>query len=401
MRVAIIGGGAAGFFALNSILQHHPDADVTLFEKSNKLLSKVKISGGGRCNATHASESISSLASNYPRGAKFLKKSFHQFWVPNTIDWFKERGVDLVEESDGRMFPSTNKSESIIRALTDHIDGKYRLELNATITSIQRNGEQWAITINQSNEVFDKVIIASGGASKAKSLAWLEPLQLNLVPPVPSLFTLNIHDAELHALKGLSVPMGHVKLAGSKLKTKGPILITHWGLSGPSVLKLSAVGALELADMMYDFNVLINWIGIGEEEVISIIRNLQQTSSKRVANQPMSGLPARLWKYLLKRADVNDDKPWSALNKKERNRLASTLTACEFHVKGKTTFKEEFVTAGGIDLGEVNPNTMELRKHQGVYAAGEVLNIDGVTGGFNFQAAWTTGFIAGKLTTSV
>ena len=395
-KVAVIGGGAAGFFAALSAAQHHPSAQVVLFEKTAKLLSKVKISGGGRCNVTHHCFSPSALSKHYPRGGKQLKKALGTFQASDTVAWFESRGVALKTESDGRMFPTTDSSQTIIDCLLREVDQHgVDVRLQSPVRELTPLA-QGGFTLN--GEHFDRVVVATGGSPKREGLAWLEALGHAVADPVPSLFTFNMPGSDITALMGVVVPNALVRIQGTKLTQQGPVLVTHWGMSGPAVLKLSAWGARELATRGYEFSVQVNWIGVANEaEVNAAIDDaMPDMRKKKVANACPFELPKKFWAFLLARAEVPADAVWLDLGKKAKNKLVNTLLNDVYEVRGKTTFKEEFVTCGGIALGEVDFNTMQSRVVPGLYFAGEVLDVDGVTGGFNFQASWTTGFVAGR-----
>ncbi|MEZ4722535.1 MAG: NAD(P)/FAD-dependent oxidoreductase [Flavobacteriales bacterium] len=401
MKVAIIGGGAAGFFTAISAKAHHPEADVHLLERSNKLLAKVKVSGGGRCNVTHNQLNNRLLSQYYPRGEKFLRIAFEQFSVSDTVQWFESRGVQLKTEADNRMFPVTNDSQTIIDSLTSEARGQgTRVRLQTPVSTIYRKSEGFSLSIGAGSEHFDKVIIATGGSPKREGLQWLAELGHEIVDPVPSLFTFNMPKNPITHLMGVSVPNAQIRIVGSKLSATGPLLITHWGISGPAVLKTSAYGARELAQLNYNFKCAINWLGGTKEHLVrsEIEELLPDIGKRKITNRNPFELPSRLWDYFLNRAEVDSEKPWNEIGKKSLNKLINTLVNDEYEVKGKTTFKEEFVTAGGVSLDDIDPETMQSKVVPGLYFAGEVMDIDGVTGGFNFQAAWTTGFIAGKLT---
>ena len=399
MNVAIIGGGAAGFFAALSCKHHHPDARVTLYEKTGKLLAKVKVSGGGRCNVTHACFTASQLIKYYPRGGKSLKKPFAHFGPQETIDWFQQRGVALHTESDGRMFPITNQSQTIIDCLVQEAQRLgVIVHTQASVQALRHTEAGYQLKINDQAVIADRVIVATGGSPKRSGLEWLAAMGHTIESPVPSLFTFNVPQESITTLSGLSVGHALVRIPGTKLMSEGPLLITHWGLSGPAVLKLSAWGARTLSERDYQFSVLVNWLGQANEEQIrtDLVNRLPEIGKRKVANRNPFGLPQRLWEYLVIRAGVEADRPWAEVSKKSRNALLHTLLNDTYTVSGKTTFKEEFVTCGGVSLSNVNLRTMESKVCPGLYFAGEVLDIDGVTGGFNFQAAWTTGFIAGQ-----
>jgi len=397
-KVAIIGAGAAGYFAAFSCKKHHPEFDVTIYEKTKKVLQKVKISGGGRCNVTHDARNISDLVKSYPRGGRQLKKCFGTFSVDDTINWFEKRGITLKTEDDGRMFPVSDSSETIIKCFKEEAQKlKIKLLTSQNIVSVDKNSKEFVLNTKEGDQHTDYVIIAAGGSPKASGMRWLNDLGHKTVPPVPSLFTFNFSHNNIKHLMGLSVPNGTVKIIGTKLQYQGPILITHWGVSGPAVLKLSAWGARHLNDLDYDFKVQINWTdNLNEESLRSVIQDIKG-SSKKIINANFLSVPNRLWEYLLEKNNIDQNTKCAELDKKSWNKLINSLVNDQFDVKGKTTFKEEFVTAGGVDLSQVDFSTMQSRVLEGVYFAGEVLDIDGITGGFNFQAAWSTGYVAGML----
>lgn len=397
-KLIVIGGGAAGFFCAVNAAQKDPGLQVIILEKTSKLLSKVRISGGGRCNVTHSCFSISDMVKRYPRGASFLKKAFHHFFTTDTIAWFKEKGVLLKTEDDGRMFPVSNTSQTIVECLMKEAN-KYGVEImmNAEVQQISREGETFSISIAGNRTITaDKICIASGGYPKAAQFDWLKRMGHTIEEPVPSLFTFNMPGNSITALMGVSTGHATVKIMGTKLAEEGPLLITHWGMSGPAVLKLSAWGARELQSRNYVFTIMVNWLpAFNENTFREKVQQLRfDIATQKIVNRNPFGLPARLWEYLLQQSGIDDNWRWADLPAKEQNRLVKNVCTQEFRVSGKTTFKEEFVTAGGIQLGEVDVNTMQSRLVPGLYFAGEVLNIDGVTGGFNFQNAWTTGWIA-------
>ncbi|MCH1581896.1 MAG: NAD(P)/FAD-dependent oxidoreductase [Flavobacteriales bacterium] len=398
-QVAVVGGGAAGFFAALSAAHHHPNNNVVLFEKTSKLLSKVKVSGGGRCNVTHACFSPSAFAKHYPRGGRQLKKAFGTFSAQDTIDWFTERGVPLKTEDDGRMFPVANTSEAVIDCLLDeaHKAG-IDIRMKAPVQSIQPlDGGGFDLH----GEQFDRVIVATGGSPKATGFDWLIALGHTISTPVPSLFTFNMPGETITERMGLVVQDAIVRIQGTKLSHQGPVLITHWGMSGPAVLKLSAWGARELAERDYGFTIQVNWTGrTNEEEAARLMADaISASPKKKMANACPFELPKNFWVHALEKAGIHADTTWGELGKKPRNRLLNGLLNDTYSVAGKTTFKEEFVTCGGVTLGEVDFTTMQSRVVPGLHFAGEVLDVDGITGGFNFQAAWTTGYVAGQLNT--
>lgn len=400
LKVAIVGGGAAGFFAAFSVKEHHKDAQVVIFEKSNKILAKVKISGGGRCNVTNACFSASKLSKFYPRGEKEMKKAFSVFQAKDTVEWFAKRGVTLKAESDNRMFPVTDDSQTIIDCFLEEAKLKNIQLLKLTpISKIIPEKTGYTLHHNDTKEHFDKVIIATGGSPKESGSYWLRQLGLAISPPVPSLFTFNIPGDQVKTLMGLVVENATVRIQGTKLRYAGPVLITHWGMSGPAILKLSAWGAKVLAEKKYQFKIQINWLSIKSEEEAHGILDKADASirAKKIMNANPFGLPNRMWAFLLQKVKINPDMKWFDLSKKNLNQLLNTLLNDIYEVSGKTTFKEEFVTCGGVKLSEIDMTSMESKALKNLYFAGEVMDVDGITGGFNFQAAWTTGYIAGQL----
>ena len=396
--VVIIGGGAAGFFCAINVARLNPSQKVVILEKSNKLLSKVRISGGGRCNVTNACFDIGMLARNYPRGANFVKKSFHHFSPKDTIDWFEERGVKLKTEQDGRVFPVTDSSQTVINCLMNEAN-KYGVEIlmNAEVLGLEYKNNQFEIFCSASRRLIaDYLCIATGGYPKASMFEWLKSTGHQIEAPLPSLFTFNLPKHPICSMMGLSVAKAKIKIAGSKLEQWGPVLITHWGISGPAVLKLSAWGAKELADKNYEFSAIFNWIPDFNENTLA--EKLQQFRSSQPAQKIFSRneweLPARLWEFFCNESKITNEMRWADLPSAFQNKLVKCLCNYEVVVKGKTTFKEEFVTAGGIRLLEVEASTMKSKKIPNLYFAGEVLDVDGITGGFNFQHAWTSGYIA-------
>lgn len=403
-RLIVIGGGAAGFFCAVNAARLNPALEVIILEKSNKLLSKVKVSGGGRCNVTHACYSIAEMIKKYPRGSAFLKKAFHHFFTTDTIAWFKKRGVELKAEADGRMFPETDSSQTIIDCLIKE-SNKYGIDIrmNKEVKDMYTEDAKWKLVMKDDSVLkADFVCISSGGYPKKVQYDWLQKADHYIEEPVPSLFTFNMPGNPITELMGVSVEKIIVKIAGTKLAEEGPLLITHWGMSGPAVLKLSAWGARELAICNYRFTISVNWIPDYNEN--SLREKFQQLrfalASQKIINRNPFALPNRLWEYLLNQSGINGDLRWADLPAKEQNKLIKILCASEYPVSGKTTFKEEFVTSGGIQLNEIDFKTMQSKKHQGLFFAGEIINVDGLTGGFNFQNAWTTGWIAAKAISS-
>jgi predicted Rossmann fold flavoprotein len=396
MNVIVIGGGAAGFFAALSYKKHHPDFSVTILEKSDKLLSKVKVSGGGRCNVTHACFENSQLAKFYPRGGKQLKKAFEQFNAKDTVQWFESRGVKLKTEEDNRMFPVTNNSQTIIDCLMDEVNKLgIKIQKGVSVSEIKKETNGFSFLADGVKTFSDKIIIASGGSPKLEGFNWLKDLGHTIVPPVPSLFTFNMPNEPIKKLMGVVANPVSVKIKGTELKSDGALLITHWGMSGPAILKLSSFGARELNAMNYKFEALVNWINKTENETRKFLVE-ELKSKKQIGNKNPFGLPNRLWNFLLEKNEINPEVAWNQTAGKSVNKLINTLVNDSYKAEGKTTFKEEFVTCGGVSLNDVSFETMESKIIPGIYFAGEVLDVDAVTGGFNFQNAWTTGFIAGK-----
>ncbi len=396
----VIGGGAAGFFCAVNAARMSNDLKVIIVEKSSKLLSKVRVSGGGRCNVTHACFDIDEMIRKYPRGQRFVKKGFHQFFTKDTIEWFKERGVELKAEEDGRMFPTTDSSETIIECLIREAN-KYNVEIlmNRQVDSVEKLNDEWIIkTANSELLTANFLCIASGGYPKSSMFDWLKNIGHSIEEPVPSLFTFNLQNNAITKLMGISVADVSVKIIGSKLNERGPILITHWGLSGPAVLRLSAWGARDLAVQNYEFSVVVNWLPDYKEQ--SLREKFQElrmdNSSQKIINKNPFGLPQRLWEYFIYQSGITENMRWADLPAKLQNGLIQNLVSQIFDVKGKTTFKEEFVTAGGIKLSEIDANTMQSKINPNLFFAGEVMDVDGITGGFNFQHAWTSGFVAAK-----
>lgn len=399
--VVIIGGGAAGYFAAIQCAETNKQAKVILLEKSAKVLQKVKVSGGGRCNVTHACFDLKQLAKNYPRGEKHLKSAFSRFFTQDTVNWFEERKVKLKTEADGRMFPVSDDSQTIIDCLEKEV-AKLKIEIRKE-TGVKRvspsfHGGFDIFLANDQKISCQRVIIASGGSPKLEGLDWIKELGLRIEPPVPSLFTFNIPNADLLALQGIAVNPVRVRIPDAKLENCGPLLITHWGLSGPAVLKLSSLGARILAEKEYKFEVQVSWLeNRREDSVRQELFNLKAANpSKQVGGLFPFILPKRLIVYILGKSGIEEKSNWGEVSKESVNLLIQHLLYDTYEVVGKTTFKEEFVTCGGVNLDDIDFKTMEYKRMRGLHFAGEVLDIDGITGGFNFQAAWTTGFIAGR-----
>ncbi|MEP7251501.1 MAG: NAD(P)/FAD-dependent oxidoreductase [Ginsengibacter sp.] len=408
--LVVIGGGAAGFFCAINAASKNKGLRVIILEKTSKLLSKVRVSGGGRCNVTHACFSITEMIKKYPRGEKFLKQSFHHFFTTDTIQWFLERNVKLKTEDDGRMFPESNNSETIIECLLREAN-KYSVEIlmnrevveveNLSLDSNSNNNQNSAahfkLTCRSGQELqADFLCIACGGYSKEQQFNWLAKLGHSYEFPVPSLFTFNVPQNNIVDLMGITLQNVVVKINGTKFKQEGPLLITHWGFSGPAILKLSAFAARRLSELNYDFSISVNWLPhLNENLVLDKLKELRtQIASRKIINSNPFNLPQRFWKYQLESCGIKEDIRWADLLAKLQNLLAIQLCSQQFSVKGKTTFKEEFVTAGGIKLIEVNSVTMQSKLVRHLFFAGEILNVDGITGGFNFQHAWTSGWLA-------
>jgi len=401
-HIAVIGGGAAGFFAALSVKKHHPQYRVSLFEKTDKVLAKVKISGGGRCNVTNSTKDLNSLIKAYPRGGKKLKNIFYRFTTQDTYEWFENRGVALKTEADGRVFPVSNNSQSIIDCLLSEAEKLgISIHYQTAVAHLEKNKDQWLLYFKHTESpiAFEAVIVASGGSPKEQGFKWLKDLGHEIKTPVPSLFTFNLPKESITELTGLVVEHAVVKIKGQGIESTGPLLITHWGFSGPAVLVASSHGARQLAETNYHFEIEVNWLN--ERNTQDLFQQLQkiilQHPLKTIVNQKGFPLPQRLWKFLLEKSNLTIEKRWNELGYKNARRLIELLTHDTYKVSGKTTFKEEFVTCGGVSLESIHLKTLESKKAQGLYFAGEVLDIDGVTGGYNFQAAWSTGYIAGQL----
>jgi predicted Rossmann fold flavoprotein len=395
--ILIIGGGASGFFAAINAASNFPETKIIILEKTTKILSKVRVSGGGRCNVTNYCFENTELVKNYPRGERELRQVFSQFSVQDTIDWFLKRGVKLKVETDGRMFPESNSSETIINCFLSEAQ-KYDIDINFNEEVLFIEQQENGLKIKTSKQTYlaSSVICSIGGHSQEKNYAFLKQCGHTIDELIPSLFTLNLPNSHIKELMGLSVKNGTVKVNGTKHHYTGPVLITHWGLSGPAVLKLSAFAAYDFFKLNYQAGISVNWTGIFNEEELKEELSLNLNLKALVVNTPLFEIPKRLWEYLVLRAGIPLSKPWIELGKKQLNKLAQVLCSDVYDMHGKTTFKEEFVTSGGINLKEVNFKTMESKKVPHLFFCGEVLNIDGITGGFNFQNAWSTAWIASK-----
>lgn len=394
--VIIVGGGAAGFFAAINIAEQHPELKIAILERGKDVLTKVKVSGGGRCNVSHAEFIPQELVLNYPRGEKELLGPFHTFMTGDTMAWFEERGVALKIEEDGRIFPASNSSQTIIDCfLNTAKKNKVSILKNQSVVTIKSKENTWEVKTKEANFLCEKLIIATGSNPKIWKL--LESIGHSVSSPVPSLFTFNITDNRIKDIPGVVIESVEVNVVGSHLSSTGPLLITHWGMSAPAILKLSAFGAIELAKSNYRFKISINFIGKKLKACLAQLKLLKQELSKKtIFKFTQFNLPKRMWQQLVLASHINTETRWADLNKEQLGVLANQLTNAVFEVNGKSTFKEEFVTAGGVNLKEINFKTYESRLHKNLYFAGEVLNIDAITGGFNFQNAWTGAYIVSK-----
>ncbi len=393
-KVIIIGGGAAGYFTAINAKEKNPELDITILEKGKDVLQKVKISGGGRCNVTHACFTPKELIEFYPRGKKELLGPFHQFMTGDTFEWFDDRGVPLKIESDNRVFPEANTSQAIIDCFQNAVDKlDIKVFTNCGVNAVYQQEKQWVINTKNKDFIADKVVVAAGSSKKVWELC--KTLNHKVVEPVPSLFTFNINDKRLVDLLGISVPNATVNIVGTKLEASGPLLITHWGMSGPAVLKLSAFGARILADKNYQYNVEVNWLSRPAEKVLNVLLNLKKKEPRKtvILKSPFTEISKRLWERFVLFSDITKNHNWADLNNLQLEKLTNQLTRGIYNANGRTTFKDEFVTAGGVDLKEINFKRFESKKHKNLFFVGEVLNIDAVTGGFNFQNAWTGGYI--------
>ncbi|MHA7942914.1 BaiN/RdsA family NAD(P)/FAD-dependent oxidoreductase [Formosa sp. 3Alg 14/1] len=399
-NVIVVGGGAAGFFAAINIAEQNPQYKVAILERGKEVLGKVKVSGGGRCNVTHAEFVPQELVKYYPRGEKELLGPFHQFMTGDTMAWFEERGVELKIEEDGRMFPVSDSSQTIIDCFLFEAK-KHNVDVltNQGVKTISKRDEAWEIETNHDTFKAEQLLVATGSSPKIWKL--LEGLGHSISQPVPSLFTFNIKDNRLKDIPGVVAQNVEVKVLGTDLYSEGPLLVTHWGLSAPAILKLSAFGALELAKRDYKFEVEVNFVKQATAAILEQLKQVKLDSAKKtVFKFPQFDLPKRLWQQLVLASEMTEDSRWGDINKNQLEGLAGQLTQAVFKVDGKSTFKEEFVTAGGVDLKEINFKTFESKLNKNLYLAGEVINIDAVTGGFNFQNAWTGAYIVSKAISS-
>ena len=398
MRVAVIGGGAAGFFSAISVKENFPEAEVDLYEKSNKVLTKVAISGGGRCNVTNDLEDHQKLLEGYPRGKKLLKQAFRHWDNFDTMQWFESQGVPLYAQEDRRVFPKSNSSQSIVDCLQGCSQNLgIRCLLKTPVQHLERKDEHWYL--NHENLAYDAVIFCAGGHAQSRHYAVLQDLGLKISPPIPSLFTFNLSKESLVPLPGVVAPQARVKVAQTKLDTQGPVLVTHWGFSGPAVLKLSAFGAKHLHELDYNSTIRVAWSGQWNQEIFLEEWNLwaKENGKKQGKNLRLESIPKRLMDHLMEKAGISTEKKLGDWSKKERNRWTELMCNDSYTLAGKTTFKEEFVTCGGVESGEINPKTLEAKRFPGLFFAGEILDVDGITGGYNFQAAWSTARLASRL----
>jgi predicted Rossmann fold flavoprotein len=401
MKVAIIGGGAAGMFSAIHVKYNFPDAVVYVFEKSKHVLSKVKISGGGRCNVTNGAESIRELIKAYPRGSKQLKKVFSRFDNHDMIEWLESRGVKTVIQEDRCVFPMAQDSQVIIDCfLSEAKQSGVIIKTNSKVDSITEVEDKLNLNFeNGDDQIFDKVIVTTGGSPIRKGLDWMEKLGHQIEDPVPSLFTFNMPQEKIRELMGVVVENAVTKIQGTKFLAEGPLLITHWGMSGPAILILSSWGARYLSEQKYDFKVQVNWVNEANQDKVKVeLSDIIKThSQKMISNFRPYKLPERLWLYLIEKSGIEEIKKWGDLSKKNINKITDLLTNDLYSVHGKTTFRDEFVTCGGVSLAEVDFNKMQSRKVKNLYFAGEVLDVDAITGGYNFQAAWSMAFVAAQL----
>lgn len=402
-KIVVIGGGAAGFFCAIQVAERHPEWEIIILEKSNKILSKVKVSGGGRCNVTHACPEVEKLVLKYPRGQRFLKKAFYQFATKDTIEWFSKQGVQLHTEKDGRMFPTTNNSETIIDCFLQKVH-QYKIQVLTNhevvaLKPLQQAPTAFEITLVNNQKInANAICLATGGMLKSAQLKWLVNLGHSIIEPVPSLFTFNVADKKITNLMGVAIDNASIQWKGSKYMESGPLLITHWGVSGPAAIKLSAWCAREMAATNYEGAIIINWTPEYNEASLKMEWfNLRMDLGKReMGSKNPFNLPQRLWQFLLEAAGIHLNTKWADLKSTQQQQLIQLLTRYTLDIKGKTTFKEEFVTCGGVDLKDIDPLTMESKLCPGLHFAGEMMDVDGITGGFNFQHAWTSAWIAAK-----
>ncbi|NBP69054.1 MAG: NAD(P)/FAD-dependent oxidoreductase [Cytophagia bacterium] len=398
--LVIIGGGAAGFYGAIQAAEKNKKLTIAILEKTTKLLSKVTVSGGGRCNVTHHCFEAKKLSKHYPRGEKALKDLFKIYQAKDVVTWFESKGVKLKVEEDGRMFPTTDDSQTIVNLFLREADRhNITIHTSTAVKNVVKDKDHFTLE-TENNQLFraKKILIAMGGHPSEEAYNWIKNLKHSINKPIPSLFTFNAADKRFTELMGVAVKKAYVKIEGTKLFQEGPLLITHWGLSGPAVIKLSAWAAEYLHAEQYKFNVLVSWIGEKKEDDLraDLLSYKTKYPKQRVAGNPLFELPQRLWTKLCDLAEIEEGKIWAELSLKAMNKLLENIMRCRFEIKGKTTFKEEFVTCGGVPMEEIDLNTMESKIVSNLFFAGEVLNIDGETGGFNFQGAWTTAYVAAQ-----
>lgn len=395
--VIVVGGGAAGFFTAINIAENNPDLRIAILERGKEVLGKVKISGGGRCNVTHACFVPNVLTKFYPRGERELRGPFHTFCTGDVIEWFENNGVELKTEEDGRMFPVTDSSQTIIDCFLDLAkENQIKVNTSCSVQAISQSNDNWILETTQGALTCENLVMATG--SNPKIWEMLTEKGHQIVTPVPSLFTFNIKDTRIKDLMGISVPNVTLKVKETKLKSNGPLLITHWGMSGPAILRLSAWGARELFDKNYQFTLQVNFLHeeVFDDVLVQLNELKLEHAKKTVVKKSPFDLTTRLWEQLVLASEISAEVKWADLTKKQLVNLTNQLTNAEFKVNGKSTFKDEFVTAGGIDLKEIDFKTMQSKLFKNLYFTGEIMNVDAITGGFNFQNAWTSGFIAAQ-----
>ncbi len=395
-KVIVIGGGAAGFFFAANYQEKNPNDQVIVLEKATLPLQKVKISGGGRCNVTNATFIPRELVKNYPRGSKELMSVFSQFQPADTFEWFNSRGVEFLIQEDNRVFPTSNDSQTIIDCLLNTATkAGVQFHHNQAVKNITKKQENWVVETSTNTFEADKVVVTTGNAKVIWNV--LEGLHHTIVKPVPSLFTFNCKDSRIEDMMGIALPHCETKIKELKAKDFGPVLITHWGFSGPGILKLSAWQARELADLNYHFTLQINWLAEDFNQILEELKEFKTEHAKiQVKTYNPYEIPKRFWLKFLDASNIKEDLNWADLNNKQLHKLATELTQAEYNITGKSTYKDEFVTAGGVDLKEIDLKTMESKIHKGLFFAGEVINVDAITGGYNFQNAWSTAWIASE-----
>lgn len=401
LRIAVVGGGAAGFFAAITAKEFNPSAEIVVLEAGPNPLAKVALTGGGRCNITNSFDDVTDLKQVYPRGFRLMKRLFNEFNHKNTVEWFERRGLPLFTQPDGRLFPRSQSALSVVQCLTDtaHKLG-IKVECRYRLTGIVPTEEQM-FTLSfaeQKPRTFHRVILALGGSPGGRHASLLTPLKHSMAAPVPALFSFAIADKALCNLMGTAVPQALVRIPQTSLQSAGPLLITHRGMSGPAILRLSSHAARQLHEQKYRFSIAVNWVGQSAHDTIQQqLRNMAGLHArKQLSSLPPFGLPARLWEYLHNKVGIKNNMRWADLGKKAFNQLTEVLANDVYTVTGRAVFKDEFVTCGGVPLSEVNPATLESKCCKSLFFAGEMLDVDALTGGFNLQAAWTTGFTAGR-----